>query len=663
MEPFEQQLPAEQISATGQQPAPEAAADVTSGAPTESAEAAVTPPAPINKTPRKRTKTVKVSEETPVAADEDLEEAELPDDTAELAAYVEFSREQLVLAMAELMNHDDINQIKTRVAAIRVEYTKKQQVYHVERLEKLSAEGSLKADAVQAADPVEEEFLKLVGVYKKKRTRYLEQQELLKQENYKAKVQVLDQIKSLIESEETLKKTYDDFKNLQNRWKEIGAVPRNEINNLWQQYHFLVERFLDKVKINKELKDLDLKKNLESKIELCEKVEELLLEKSVMKSFKELQKLHDAWKEIGPAPEDKSNEVWERFKTATDKIHERRRTFYEDQQKERENNLIAKNAICEKAENLIALEQKTQKEWKKATDEIQELQKMWRTIGFAPEKQNNEVWKRFRAAINTFFENKKEYFDKVVGELTNNYNLKLNICTQAEALKDSQDWNRTSRELITLQKEWKEVGPVVHKYSDELWKRFRVACDHFFQSKENYFNNIDSIEQENLQKKLDLIQKVESYQPGENSKESIEQLKEFQREWIAVGHVPIKEKEKLQDDFKAAINKQFDKLQVGSAGSGLFEYQTRMDVVKEMPDALHQIGKEKLFVQKIAQKIQGDINLWENNLGFLGRSKNADVVRQEFQKKIDRAKEDLHQQEQKIKYLSKLERELSKKEK
>ena len=600
---------------------------------------------------RKKIKSSGTGTEKCIEGDDDSEDSELTESIEVAESYESLSIEELVKTLEGLIKETDFNSVKTKIAAIKIEFWKKIQKEKEEKLAKYIADGGEKLDYTPVANKLEEKFNKAFEIYRKNRTKHLAQQELQKQENLKAKLKVLDDIKMLIESEETLKRTYDDFKDLQNKWKEIGAVPKNEINNLWQSYHFLVEKFLDKVKINKELKNLDLRKNLESKIELCEKAEELLLEPSVIKSFKQLQKLHEQWKEIGPIPEDKKDDVWERFKSVTENIHERRRNFYENQRKERENNLLAKIAICEKVENINATEFKSHKSWRDATEEIQELQKVWRTVGFAPEDKNNEVWHRLRSAINIFFENKKEYFDKIQEDLTNNYNLKLNICNQAEALKDSQDWNSTTKELINLQKEWKEIGQVPQKYSDAIWKRFRVACDAFFENRTNYFKNIDSIEDVNLQKKQELIKRVEEYQFGENNKENIEILKGFQRECVEIGHVPIKEKEKLQNDFKAAINKQFDKLKLSSYSKNVFEYQTRFDAVKDTPDASKFISREKFGISSIIQKIKSDINLWENNLGFLAKSKSADIVKEEFQKKIEKAKADLLVQEQKLKFL------------
>ncbi len=606
---------------------------------------------------RKKIKSTNTVKDKKSETEDEMDEHELTD-TSEIIEPIEhLSTTELVDMLETLNKESDFNLIKAKVALLKIEFRKKIQKEKEEHLEKFIAEGGEKND-FHLINPIEDRFNKAFEIYRKNRTRYLEQQELQKQRNLEAKKKVLENIKALIESEEALKKTYDDFKDLQNKWKEIGTVPKNEINNLWQSYHFLVEKFLDKVKINKELKDLDLKKNLESKIELCEKAEELLLEPSVLKAFKQLQKLHDTWKEIGPIAEDKKDEVWERFKSVTDKIHERRRSFYDDQKKERENNLLAKIAICEKAESINDLLNKTQKDWRKATEEIQELQKVWRTIGFAPEDQNNDVWHRFRSAVNLFFENKKEYFDKLQDDLTNNYNLKLDICNQAEALKDSRDWNRTTRELINLQKDWKEIGPVPLKHSDALWKRFRAACDVFFENKEHFFKNVDSIEIENMTKKQELIKKVEEYPFGENNKENIEILKNFQREWVEIGHVPIKEKDKLQNDFKTVLNKHFEKLKISAFNKTAFEYQTRFDAVKDTPDAARFLFKEKSFIQNVIQKIKGDINLWENNLGFLAKSKSADVVKEEFQKKIERAKADLQAQEQKLKFIIQQEKEL-----
>jgi len=325
-----------------------------------------------------------------------------------------YTRTELVDQLEKAVQDTDINSVKTRIALIKVSYLKKKKEENLQKYEHIMEEGGSKEEleAIQE-DELDIKFNEIFNIYKANKARYTEEQEKIKQENLKKKLQILEDLKNLIGSEETLKKTYDEFKILQERWKEIGMVPRTEINNLWQNYHFLVEKFFEKVKLNKELKDLDLKKNLEAKIALCEKTEELLLETSIIKSFKKLQKYHEEWKEIGPVPADKKDEIWERFKNTTDKINDRRREHYSLIEKDQQKNLETKTALCEQATEVLVQKNETIKEWQDNTNKINELLNIWKSIGPVPQKYNNDVWTKFKSSLDTFFANKKDFFDKL----------------------------------------------------------------------------------------------------------------------------------------------------------------------------------------------------------------------------------------------------------
>jgi len=414
-----------------------------------------------------------------------------------------YSRLELVDELDKAVQVTDINSVKTRIALIKVAYMKKKKEENLQKYEHVMEEGGSREELEAIhEDDLDVRFNEIFNIYKANKARYTEEQEKIKLENLRKKIQILDDLKNLISSEETLKKTYDEFKMLQERWKEIGMVPRTEINNLWQNYHFLVEKFFEKVKLNKELKDLDLKKNLEAKIALCEKTEELLLETSIIKSFKKLQKYHEEWKEIGPVPADKKDEIWERFKNTTDKINDRRREHYSLIEKEQQKNLETKVALGEQAAEVLSQKNETIKEWQDNTNKINELLKIWKSIGPVPQKFNSEIWMRFKSSLDAFFANKKDFFDKLKEQQFHNYNLKVELCLQAEAVKNNTDWKKTTNELIHLQGEWKKIGPVPKKHSDKVWKRFRAACDEFFNAKSSYFSNIQAHEEENLNKNL-----------------------------------------------------------------------------------------------------------------------------------------------------------------
>ncbi|PKP48971.1 MAG: DUF349 domain-containing protein [Bacteroidetes bacterium HGW-Bacteroidetes-11] len=596
--------------------------------------------------------------------EEDAEEENLSD-------FEGMTREELVARLEELVKEDDVVKIKGDVARIKVAFLKLNKEFKHEAYQKLAAsagepeaevEGTETPENAEAPektetpvipdDEVEAKFKAAFQIYKHNKFRFNEEQEKIKTQNLEAKTKILEELKALINSEETLKKTYDEFKILQDSWKSIGMVPKTEVNTLWQNYHFLVEKFFDKVKINKELKDLDLRKNLEAKMQLCGKAEELLLETSIIKSFKNLQQYHEEWKEIGPVPQDKKDELWDRFRSATEKINERRREYYNEMQEGLEQNLAAKTILCEKAEQLITTEFDSIKAYQDATNQITELLQIWKSLGPAPKKQNNEIWARFKTSLDAFFNAKKEFYNKLKEQQMHNYNLKLDLCVQAEALRASTDWRNTTRELINMQNEWKNIGPVPRKQSDKIWKRFRAACDEFFATKTEYFKNVSGHEGENMKLKLELIEKAKAFEVGENRNEAVEALKDMQRQWMEIGHVPIKEKEKLQADFRAVINKHFEKLKMETISMGATNYRNRVDrMAKDSPDAGRVISKERGFVQGKIQQLQDEIKTWENNIGFFAKSKTANLLKQEFEKKIDKAKEELQLLEAKLKML------------
>jgi hypothetical protein len=623
-------------------------------------------PVAVKKT--KASAKVPVDEKPAIVAE--MSVAEIPDETEtmedtiedEVAAaestdvdYSHMNREQLVTLLEETVQSEDVNEIKSKVSLIKVAYLalankERQEMYQ-------NAAASEEAENFEIVDPLEERFKAAFGIYKHNKFRFTEDQEKIKIVNLAAKKKILDELKVLINSEETLKKTYDEFKALQDQWKGIGMVPKTEAQGLWQNYHFLIEKFFDKVKINKELKDLDLRKNLERKIELCEKAEELVLESSISQSFKRLQELHEEWKEVGPVAQDKREEVWDRFKTATEKINDRRHEFYKQIQGDLEANHAAKVLLCEKAEQLVASDFNSIKQWQDSTHEVNELLKMWKSVGQAPQKVNNEIWNRFKAQLDLYFSNKKEYFGKLKDQQLHNYNLKVDLCLQAESHKLSTDWKNSSRELIKLQDEWKKIGPVPRKHSEKIWKRFRTACDEFFNTKNEYFKNMQASEGGNLQIKLEIINKLNAFEFSDNRQESLTKVKELQREWMETGHVPIKEKDRIQAEFKAATNKIYDKLKVDSQEASQMNYRSRYENVKDQPDAGRIINRERTGLQSKIDSLKEEILLWENNIGFFARSKQANLLKAEFESKIAKAKEELASLEAKAKILRNVARE------
>ena len=438
---------------------------------------------------------------------------------------------------------------------------------------------------------------------------------------------------------------------MQQRWREIGPVPQANLNDLWETYHHHVQNFYDYVKINKELKDLDLKKNLEEKITLCERAEELLIEPSIIVAFKKLQKFHNQWREIGPVPNENRTEIWERFKEVTSKINKRHQEHFESLRDEQKANLEAKKALCESAEELAARVNSTAKEWNKASKEMIELQKVWKTIGFAPKKDNNKIYDRFRAACDTFFNSKREFYQEAREDQQNNLQLKTDLCIQAEGLKESSEWKKATEELINLQKRWKEIGPVPRKHSDELWKRFRAACDFFFERKSKHFATVDSKYEDNLKAKEELIDQIVAYKVTDNVEESLKVLKEFQRRWAEIGFVPLKKKDELQRKYREAVNKHFEDLKIDNSKKNILKFKTKIDTIQGNPKMENKMRfeRDKLFNQ--LKQLENDIVLWENNIGFFAKSKNADQLIKDVERKIEKARADLKGIEEKIRMI------------
>jgi hypothetical protein len=597
---------------------------------------------------------------TEVIANEVSEEEEIEKEEN----FSEFELEDLVSRLIELVNEaEDILSIKDKVAAIKSNYIQKIKAYKQEVYDKFIEDGGNEEEYKSVELPFEANYKEAFNIYKTKRSSYLKKLEQEKEANLIKKEELLDKLREMIKSDEPLKKTYDEFKNLQEQWREIGMIPQGKVKNLWENYHFLVDQFFDKVQISRELRDLDLRKNLEEKVKLAEKVEELLLEKSINKSFKLLQEYHDKWREIGSVPMDKKDEIWDRFKAATDQINKRRHEYYEKLHEDQKNNLLLKTALCEKIEELIDIERTSIKAWNTATEDINSLFAEWKTLGPAPKKQNDEIWARFKTSMNQFFDNRKKYFKDISEEQMNNYNLKLDICRQAEAAKDSTDWKNTGNELIKLQKQWKEIGSVPRKYSDKIWKRFRAACDHFFNAKSEYFKNIGGIEEANLDLKKELIEKVKAHKFGDKKEDNLKAIKEFQKEWSNIGRVPFKELNKIQKEFRKVIDQCLSDLNIDNFEFQNMNLKSKIDGMKDKGEAKKTILREMNFFKTKIDKIQADVTLWETNMGFFASSKNADLLKQEFEKKIAKAKEEINTFKAKIRQLDKMKRGLDEKPK
>lgn len=553
-------------------------------------------------------------------------------------------RENIVARLEMLFERKGLEEAKNTVALLRLKYKEKTGEVKKEALDKFLEEGGNKID-FRFADGIEDRFVSVTQKIREYHQKKREEQEKLMADNLRRKKELLEQLRQLVEEDKPLKQTYDAFTKLTETWREIKPIARAESNNLWQSYHFLVEKFFEKVRINNELRELDYKKNLEEKIQLCERAESLLAEESIAKAARELHLLHDRWKETGPVSLEKKDEVWERFKAASDAIAQKRKEYYDSLQAEMEQNLLAKRALCEKAEALLGEERKGIKDWNAGAERVSEMMSLWKNIGRAPQNENDAVWERFRASLNAYFEARKEFYRKIREEQSNNYNLKVDLCVRAENIARRTDYRAATEELLKLQQQWKEAGPVPFRVSDKIWKRFRAACDEFFKNKADYYRSLRSSENANKEAKEALVEEAKAL-AVDNREALLAAVKDLQRRWTEIGHVPMKDKDRLYAGFRAAIDEKFKVFGL-SHSNGMRDFSH----IRTPEDAALLSNKDIAQLNTRIQRLKGDITLWENNMGFISLAKSSAVLRKEFENKIQRAKEELALLEAKLKII------------
>ncbi len=569
--------------------------------------------------------------------------------------YSGYSRQSLVDALGLLLSQRTIHEITRDVENIRSTFYRKLNLESEEKHKKFISEGGLDEEFKPAPDPLEDEFKILYEQFRQRRMEYSKVMEEEKDVNLRKKLEIIDQIKNLLNTQESLNRTFNEFRDLQRQWRDIGPVPQTELHSLWENYHHHVEMFYDYIKINKELRDLDLKKNLESKIQICEKAEELILEPSVIKAFGELQKLHTQWREAGPVPVEKKDELWDRFREATNQINKKHQEYYLSLKDEQKKNLDSKVLLCENIEEILQKEIHNPKDWNELSAEVVNLQKMWRSIGFAPRKDNNKIYDRFRAGCDEFFNRKREYFSRHRDDQHENLQLKTDLCVQAESLMNSTEWKKTADELVIIQKKWKEVGPVPRKYSDALWHRFRTACDTFFKNKGEFFNTQDSEQIENLKKKQELVSRVANYTLSDDHASDLTTLKEIQKEFTTVGHVPLDKKDEIHREFREALHKLFNQLEVDDSKKEILRFKQKVDTLVQSPKNRNRISSEREKLVNKLKQMESDIVLWENNVGFFAKSQKSESLIREVENKILQAKERIQLLKDKIDMLDRFE--------
>ena len=551
------------------------------------------------------------------------------------------SKEEILEKLTELVNAA-AEATRNEVEALKQAFYKIHRA-EVEELKKtfLENEGEEK-DFVVPEDEDENKLKELLAVYKEKRAAILAEEERVKAANYALKLQLIDQLKALTESQDDLNKLYNDFKDIQQRWKEIKAVPQEHANELWKSYQTYTERFYDIIKINNQFRDYDFKKNLEMKTALCETVEKLQTEPDVVSAFHQLQKLHQQWCEIGPVAKELREELWARFKAASTVINKRHQEHFESLKSKEQENLIAKTAICEEIESIDFDALKTFKDWEDKNKEVIALQEKWKTIGFAPKKSNVKIFERFRAACDVYFNKKSAFYKSIKEDMEKNLELKKALCEKAEALKDSTEWKSTTEKMIALQKEWKTIGSVARKHSDAVWKRFISACDYFFEQKNKNVSSQKNVEQTNLAAKKELIEKIKNLDETLGADDAMVELKAMMAEWNAIGHVPFKEKDKIYKEYHEAVDSQFDRLKVDQSDRKMQSFRSNLSDM-----AGGERGKGKLYgerekLMRMFERMKNELQTYENNIGFLSiSSKGGGGLVKEMERKIEKLKDEM----------------------
>lgn len=576
---------------------------------------------------------------------------EAPKENASTTDYNGKSKTELLAILADILANKPVQTIRRDVEAIKIAFYKTYRA-EVERARRAFVEAGGKLEEfVPTPDDAEQRLKELFAEYRTKRNEFIAKLEEEKENNYKIKLQIIEELKELIDSNETLNQTFNTFRDLQQRWKETGPVPQAYVKDLWETYNLHVENFYNFIKINKELRDLDLKKNYETKLQLCEEAEELVLDPSPVNAFHKLQKLHEQWRETGPVANEYKEQLWERFREASTKINKRHQEYFNGIKEEQKHNLELKTELCVKTEELSVAPLSTRKEWNKASEQLIDIQKVWKTIGFAPKKDNTKIYERFRNACDKFFENKRNFYLQIKAEMENNLHLKNDICAAAEALQESEEWKKATDELIALQKRWKEIGPVSRRYSDAIWKRFRNACDKFFERKAAFFASLDQQYEDNLAKKKQLLEELKTF-VVENKERGFEALKELQHRWAEIGFVPIKQKEAIQKEYRKAVDAIFAKLHSNEKENRLERFKGKISSLAEGGDRRRLRFERDRLYNKMKQ-IESDIALLENNIGFFSKSKNAEAMIREVNNKIAKAKEEMATLIEKIEMIDK----------
>lgn len=583
-----------------------------------------------------------VAEAAPeVIATEEIEASE------PMSEYSSMSKAELVAALEALVEKP-VEEIKREENSIKMAFYQIRKEELDKEKEAFLAKGNEEAAFAPREDEDEAKLKELLNQIKEKRAAHNAAIEEARAKNLEAKQAIIDEIRAISGDADNVNKHYNKVQELRHQFQQIGEVPAANATEIWKTYQAAVESFYDMLKLNKELRDYDFKKNLEQKEQLCEEAEKLSEEENVLEAFRSLQALHDKWREIGPVAKEMRETLWARFKEASAAVNKRHQAFFEQRKKREKENEDAKTSLCEKLEAIIAEDHATYAAWDEATKQIIALQEDWKKLGFAARKVNAALFTRFRAKCDEFFSEKAAFFKRMKEEMAANLEKKVALCEKAEALKDSQDWKKTTEALVALQKEWKTVGPVVKKQSDAVWKRFVSACDYFFEQKAKLTVNVRQEERNNLKQKKAVIAAINEQLANADEKEAVKNIRELMKQWQGIGHVPFKEKDKVYAEYKKAVDAAYDKLDMKESRANIANFENALN---NMSDTDKMYRERERLVRTYEQSVN-ELKTFENNLGFFNaQSKSGSSMLKEMERRIAKIKEDIAVLEKKIKLI------------
>ena len=577
------------------------------------------------------------------------------DEEAVSESYAHLSKAELLDKLKNLAQTDEDGNAWQEVRNIRHAFNDLQREEHEQKLQAFLAEGGERADFKYEKDAIDAIFIEFFKGFDQRRQELKKQKDALLAENAIKKKDIVDKLKLLADNANLgnmpIKNIFDQLHLLQEQWRAIGLVAASDNRTIGDNYRYACDKIYEYIQIDKELRELNYKKNLEVKKELCEKAEKLILEPSIRTAVDGIKALQEEWKEAGTVSREMNEVIWERFRKAADQVYAKLKEYVENIREKEDANKSGKTNLIQQMEALIAQLPDNNAAWQKMTEEVEALMASWKQLGFASKKDNEELWARFRALRETFFKAKEAHYDQIKKVYQDNYRIKNDLCMKAEEVKDSNEWKKTTELILSLQKQWKETGPVNYKQSEKIWQRFRAACDHFFERKKANFADQDATYTENLKAKTALIQQIETYQRVSDNNINFETLKNFQNQWMSIGHVPIKEKDKLNNAYRKAIDAHFDAMRTGNFERSKENYKQKIDQLSARPDSKYKVNEEMLSLQDKIRKKEHEAALLDNNIGFFGNSKGADALLKDTKKKIELLRNDIKLLKEQLKML------------